>query len=193
MQASIADPERPSCEPDPRVARAKSGDNKAIHALLVELIPRVRNLVRYLVRNDTETDDISQEALIVVLRDLGAYRGEGTFNSWVDRVVARVTIRRLRSDRSRTVVELRRQPPEIGRASSSEEFLLRRTAVRLLDRLPSEQRHALVLHHVLEMTVSEIAKELDAPVETVRSRLRLAKSRLREFGLAFDREDGMAE
>ena len=193
MRPSIADPDRPCCEADPRVLRARSGDDKAIHSLLVELIPRVRNLVRYLARNDAETDDISQDALIVVLRDLSAYRGEGTFNSWVDRVVARVTIRRLRSERSRTVVELRPRAPEAGTACSSEEFLLRRAVVRLLDRLPSEQRHALVLHHVLEMTVSEIAKELDTPVETVRSRLRLAKSRLREFGLAVDREDGMAE
>jgi RNA polymerase sigma-70 factor (ECF subfamily) len=65
--------------------------------------------------------------------------------------------------------------------------------VRLLDRLPLEQRHALVLHHVLEMTVSEIAKELDTPVETVRSRLRLARNKLREFGFAVERKDEPSE
>jgi RNA polymerase sigma-70 factor (ECF subfamily) len=58
----------------------------------------------------------------------------------------------------------------------------RRTAVELLDRLPAEQRHALVLHHVLGMSVPEIARELEVPDETVRSRLRLGRNRLRDAG-----------
>jgi RNA polymerase sigma-70 factor (ECF subfamily) len=193
VQASASDPENPCIEPDPRVARAKSGDAEAIHSLLVELIPRVRNLIRYLVRSDAETDDFTQDALIVVLRDLATYRGEGTLYRWADRVVARVTIRRLRSERARAVVELRPQPQDVEPTCSSDELLLRRAVVRLLDRLPFEQRHALVLHHVLEMTVSEIAKELDTPVETIRSRLRLARNKLRQFGFAVDRKDETAE
>jgi RNA polymerase sigma-70 factor (ECF subfamily) len=185
--------DHPSQDIDPRILRATSGDAEAVHSLLVELIPRVRNLVRYLVRRDTDTDDFCQDALMVVLRDLGAYRGEGSLHRWVDRVVARVTLRRLRAERSRTVVELRPQPEELGQSCCSDEFLLRRTVVRLLDRLPFEQRHALVLHHVLEMTVYEVAEELDTPVETVRSRLRLAKGKLREFGFVAEREEGTSE
>jgi RNA polymerase sigma-70 factor, ECF subfamily len=193
VQASAPDPDHPCQDTDPRILRATSGDAEAIHSLLVELIPRVRNLVRYLVRRDADTDDFCQDALIVVLRDLGTYRGEGSLHRWVDRVVVRVTLRRLRVERSRTVVELLPQSEELGRSRSSDEFLLRRTVVRLLDRLPVEQRYALVLHHVLEMTVFEIAEELDTPVETVRSRLRLAKSRLREFGFIVEREEGTSE
>jgi RNA polymerase sigma-70 factor, ECF subfamily len=192
VQAS-AGPNHPFCDPDPRIERAKSGDAEAVHSLVVELIPRVRNLVRYLVRNDADTDDISQDALVVVLRDLHAYRGDGLFTSWVDRIVARFTIRRLRSERSRAVVELRPQLQQPALVCTSDEFLLRRTVARLLDRLSPEQRHVLVLHHVLDMTVLEIADELGAPLETVRSRLRLARSRLRDFGFAVDTEDGMAE
>jgi RNA polymerase sigma-70 factor (ECF subfamily) len=52
---------------------------------------------------------------------------------------------------------------------------------RALDTLPFEQRHALVLHHVLEMSVPEVAEEMRAPIETVRSRLRLGRVRLREL------------
>jgi RNA polymerase sigma factor (sigma-70 family) len=50
-----------------------------------------------------------------------------------------------------------------------------------LDELPDAQREALVLHHVLGMTVSEVADQLEAPQETVRSRLRLGKDRLRQL------------
>jgi RNA polymerase sigma-70 factor (ECF subfamily) len=66
--------------------------------------------------------------------------------------------------------------------ATGDEYLLRRWAVSVLDELPLPQRHAVVLHHLLDMTVPEIALELDLPRETVRSRLRLARARLRERG-----------
>src|SRR5215468_4030541 len=87
--------------PDPRIAAAASGDRRAAEALCRELLPRVRNLVRYLLRGDARTDDVAQEALIAVLRGLGTFRGEGRFEAWVDRVVARTTftvIKRVRAE-----------------------------------------------------------------------------------------------
>jgi RNA polymerase sigma-70 factor (ECF subfamily) len=66
-------------------------------------------------------------------------------------------------------------------ASEPDEYLARRRVVEALDLLPFEQRHALVLHHVLELSVPEVAEEMQAPVETVRSRLRLGRLRLREI------------
>src|SRR5690242_9566763 len=86
--------------PDPRVAAAARGDRAAAQSLCAELLPRVRNLVRYLVRGDSDVDDIAQDALIAVLRGLGSYRGEGTFKSWVDRIVARTTFAHIKSVRA---------------------------------------------------------------------------------------------
>ena len=72
--------------------------------LLTEILPRVRNLVRYLVRGDEDVDDIAQDALVAVMEDLRGYRGEGRFESWVDRIVARLMDQyaRKESDRSRS-------------------------------------------------------------------------------------------
>src|SRR6185369_9066491 len=86
---------------DPRIAAAARGDRAAAESLCRELLPRVRNLVRYLVRGDALVDDIAQEALIAVLRGLPTYRGEGRFQSWADRVVARTTFASLRRLRGR--------------------------------------------------------------------------------------------
>src|SRR5215470_15479869 len=86
---------------DPRIRAAAGGDRQAAHALCRELLPRVRNLVRYLLRGDARVDDVAQEALIAVLRGLGSFRGDGRFESWVDRIVARTTftaIRRIRAE-----------------------------------------------------------------------------------------------
>jgi RNA polymerase sigma-70 factor, ECF subfamily len=165
---------------DPRIASAASGDRMAAESLCRELLPRVRNLVRYLVRGDARVDDIAQEALIAVLRGLRTYRGDGRFESWVDRVVARSTFATLRRIRAETqpgaedVAERERDPVPV---SVYEE---RRELAAALDRLPAEQRQALIMHFSVGMTVPEIAEAVSAPFETVRSRLRLAKAALRD-------------
>ena len=52
--------------------------------------------------------------------------------------------------------------------------------LRLLDELPESQAEALVLHCVAGLTIDEVAETTRAPVETTRSRLRVAKRTLRE-------------
>lgn len=166
---------------DPRVRAAAAGDPRARQALLQEMLPRVRNLVRYLVRGDRDVDDLAQEALIAVLRGLPTYRGEGTFKAWADRVVARTTLSAAR--RSRRERALEEAGPDLSLLphpdGPPDEYASRRELVRCLDQLPDEQRHALVLHHVLGLSVPEVAEQLAVPFETVRSRLRLGQGRLR--------------
>lgn len=161
---------------------ARAGDRLAAARVLAALLPRVRNLVRYLIRGDREVDDVVQEASVSLLRGLGGYRGEGLFRSWADRVVARTTFAWLgrRREQEQQVQELPNSIAAVDSAQPLDEFLARRRVVVALDGLPFEQRHALVLHHVLEMSVPEVAQETGAPIETVRSRLRLGRARLRE-------------
>lgn len=172
---------KPTALQSPHLAAAQAGDRAALEALLGELLPRMRNLVRYLIRGD-EIDDIVQDALLAVVRGLAGYRGDGSLESWVDRIVARTTFASLRRRRDReATTDAYTEPESLGVAEPLDErYAARRRAVRLLDQLPEEQRHALVLHHMLGMTVPEIAEYLAAPVETVRSRLRLGRNRLAE-------------
>ena len=165
---------------DPRITAAASGDRDAAESLCRELLPRVRNLVRYLVRGDARVDDIAQDALIAVLRGLASYRGEGRFEAWVDRVVARstfATLRRLRAETQPGAEDVAGRERDPGDVSPYED---RRELAAALDRLPGDQRQALILHFSVGLTVPEIAEAVAAPLETVRSRLRLAKAALRE-------------
>src|SRR6187397_2835086 len=68
---------------------AARGHAPSIRQLVSYLLPRVRNLVRYLVRGDRDVDDLSQDALLSILQGLPGYRAEGAFRSWADRVVVR--------------------------------------------------------------------------------------------------------
>jgi len=140
--------------------------------------------VRYLVRGEQDVDDVAQDALVTMLERLHSYRGEGAFEAWVDGVVLRVVLGRMRKIRlwSRRF-ELRGSEdlPAPAAGEAPERYLARRSAVRALDRLPEKQRVVIVMHHVLGFSVQEAAAELDLPVETARSRLRLGMGRLREL------------
>lgn len=176
MTTALAAPAR-----DPRITAAVGGDRAAAESLCRELLPRVRNLVRYLLRGDGRVDDVAQEALIAVLRGLATFRGDGRFESWVDRIVARTAFAAIRRIRAQT------QPGEHapvdddpgGDGDGRDRYALRRELAEALDRLPQDQRESLVLHFAVGMTVPEIAEAVAAPIETVRSRLRLGKAALR--------------
>jgi len=174
----------PPAAPDPRVAQAAAGDRACAQELLLELLPRIRNLVRYLAWGDVDVDDIAQQALIEIARSFHNYRGEGALHSWADRITTRVALHYLRKRRSEerrrtslTPVELHVISP---RSEQPDEYTLRRKAVQMLDDLPEDQRQALVMHHVVGLSVPELASELGIPFETARSRLRLGVQKLRE-------------
>jgi RNA polymerase sigma-70 factor (ECF subfamily) len=164
------------------VEAAAGGDRRAAEELLRALLPRVRNLVRYFVRGDAEVDDLAQESLVTVLRALGSYRGEGSVGAWTDRIVARTVFAQLKRTRAshRVHAEYGAELLPVLDGDSAPRFLARRRAIRLLDELPDEQRDVLVMHHVMGLSVREIADELDTAFETVRSRLRLGMTRLRD-------------
>jgi len=164
-----------------RTMAALAGDRRALEAIVVELLPRVRNLVRYLVRGDSDAEDIAQEALVAIVRGLPSHRGEGSLRAWADRVAVRETfacLRRVRRARDQVSpgADLEAVPHPGG---PPDEYAARRRAVALLDQIPLEQRHALVLHHVVGMSVPEIATQVGIPPETVRSRLRIGIGKLR--------------
>jgi RNA polymerase sigma-70 factor (ECF subfamily) len=126
-------------------------------------------------------DDIAQLSLVEVARSFHNYRGEGALSSWADRITMRVALHYVRRKRSE---ERRRSTlaPDLHVVSGTDQpddFTLRRETARLLDELPDDQRQAVVMHHVLGLSMPELANELGIPFETARSRLRLGIQKLR--------------
>jgi RNA polymerase sigma-70 factor (ECF subfamily) len=162
------------------VEGAKRGEEEAMHRLALAILPRVRNGVRYLVRGD-HTDDLVQDVLVTVLQRLDSYQGLGRFEAWVDGVTLRVVIGRTRALRS----DERRFAPldgdEVLLLHRGERYATSRQLVTALDRLSVPQRESVVLHHVFGLTAKEIAAELAAPLETIRSRISAGMEQLRAF------------
>jgi RNA polymerase sigma-70 factor (ECF subfamily) len=173
--------------------RATTGDPEATERLFLQLLPRVRNLVRYLVRGDRDVDDFSQDALVMILKGMHGYRADGPFRAWADRVVARsvfATLKRRSSAPAPAEREALAAEVALG-AGGYDAYCTRRELVAWLDCISEAQRAVLVLHHVMGLTVPEVAQELAVAEETVRSRLRVAKERLRGVIDAAPRQQGV--
>ncbi len=179
---------------DPRVSAAVAGDREAAQALLTELLPRVGNLVRYLIGRDADVEDITQRVLVEILRSLHTFRGDSQLATWSDRIAIRTTLshvkrRRVVAARQSDVATEWTAVQDKQAHDNPEQYFARRQAVRALDALPEEQRAAVVLHHIVGMSVPEMADQLAVPFETVRSRLRLGMHKLRErLGIKGDRQ-----
>lgn len=171
-------------------ARAQSGDAGATRALLVAILPALLRVARQtLGRAHPEVNDVAQEAAFGVLAGLARFRGESTLLHFACRagVLAAMNVRRRelsQARKARSWSEIESVRAAAQPAPSPEEALIEQRAVaavrELLGRLPEAQAEVLGLHYVVGLTAPEIAALTGAPLETVRSRLRLGRQALRQ-------------
>jgi RNA polymerase sigma-70 factor (ECF subfamily) len=152
-----------------------------LDALVRAELPFIRRRLRALFPPQLDLDELEQQVLLNVHRNLHSYRGEGPLRAWLDRITVRVGFKHARRVRAR---EQREEPiladlQDVAPRPASEAYFSRDLVRQLLAGLPPEQRSAVVLHHVLGFEVAEIANDQGVPTETARSRLRIAMRKLR--------------
>lgn len=167
---------------------AASGDARATAELLRLVGPKVSNVVRAVMgAGAADLDDVRQLALIGFVQALPAFRGECDPTGYACRIAARAAVaarRRARVRNATTGLGLEEQAapatndpsPHESAARSRRTELLR----ELLETLPEEQAECLALRAVLGWSLEEVASASGVPVNTVRSRVRLAKEALRK-------------
>jgi RNA polymerase sigma-70 factor (ECF subfamily) len=176
----FADPDRVLVE------RARRGDGKSYQSLFDKYAPRVRRLVSRHVSDPDEVAEVTQEAFIRAFRALPQFKGESRFFTWLYRIAlntARNSLARMRRIRR---VEIENVPLDDADSGSQfrEEPLHDETPESLLatrqvadavqaavSALPEDLRAALLLREVEGLKYDQIARELDVPIGTVRSRI----------------------
>jgi RNA polymerase sigma-70 factor (ECF subfamily) len=154
----------------------------AIEAFVAEHYDRLLGLARLICRDPNDGGDAVQIGLELAWRRRATLRDEAGLRSWLDRIVMREAIRIAKRRQSR-LTRLITPRPDVTwvdipdrRETEPSTFVALRTA---FSRLSPEQRAAVALHLHLGYTVAETAQIVGAPEETIRSRLRLARQRLR--------------
>lgn len=162
------------------------GDRSAFAALYDQLSPSVYGLARRVVRDPARAEEVVQDAMVEVWRRATRFDSEqGSVRSWVlmithRRAVDRVRTEQSRRDREERVASRDQEPPSDVVSDTVEHDFERQRVVRALDALTPLQREAVKLAYYSGLTHQEIAEALDAPLGTVKTRIRDGMIRLRD-------------
>lgn len=162
------------------VIRSQLGDEQALGELVAAYTPRLRFYLRKLLGAEEAVDDLLQEVWLAAVRGLPKLVAVEAFRPWLYRIARDQAFGLLRK-RRRLPLPLAdgdaTNIPDDGADDFSPDDIAE--VQRALDALPAEQREALVLRFLEDMTYDEIALATGAPVGTVRSRLFYGKQALR--------------
>lgn len=160
-----------------------AGNRAAQQELVLRLSGRVLRVARLLARANADAEDAAQRSLMEIIRSAATFSAAASLESWADRITVRTTLRSIHKESRRRALLLRWLLPDVlpwGGSPSVRATELQGIAP-LLGRLSHERREVMVLRHVLDYEVEEIAELTQTPLGTVKDRLVQARKQLRRW------------
>ena len=167
------------------------GDRKAFDKLVERNIGNVCGLVYRFLGNQSQVDDIAQEAFLRVLRNAHRYKPEAKFSTWLYRIVANLCFNVIRARKTAKQISIHSvgsedRPldfPDEGQQAPDEGLVGDERSNRVaaaVAKLPENQRLAIILNKYEDKSYAEIAEILDTTTMAVKSLLSRARVTLRE-------------
>ncbi len=188
----VSDLAETTCDDDQLMIELQAGNSRAFE----ELVERYQApLIGFFFRNTRDrqmSEDLTQETLLRVYNQAWDYLPLGRFRGWMYRIARNLmidSIRRQSHDALIRAVQSRDEDDNalarlVGEVTSPEDRAqmreLAQTVDELLQQLPELQRTTFVMHHYAGLTLSEVADATETTTSTAKSRLRLAREKLRE-------------
>ncbi len=172
------------------VREVLAGDKRAFEKLQNRYFKLIKSLIRRMIRDERDVDDLTQETFIKAYNALNTFRFDYSFSSWIYRIASNSCIDFLRKKRFSTV------PLNRSVDNSTEEYVVeieddsftadrkvlmeeRRKALdKAVEKLPENYKLIIKLRHVEELDYKEIAERLDMPLGTVKAHLFRARKTL---------------
>ncbi|GAA2087155.1 sigma-70 family RNA polymerase sigma factor [Kitasatospora saccharophila] len=184
---SLAPPRRPGPDLRELLSRVVRGDQDAFATLYDAVAGPVFGLVRRVLRDPAQSEEVTQEVLLEVWRTAARYRAErGEVLPWVLTIAHRRAVDRVRSaqaaaDRDRRVATANHGGTPYDEVAEQVEGRLEREQVRrCLKTLTELQRESLTLAYYRGYSYPEVAEVLGAPLGTVKTRMRDGLIRMRD-------------
>lgn len=155
---------------------------REFEARLVESSTLAFRVAYGVLRHREDAEDVAQEAFVRAHRHVRQLRDRDRFRAWLVRMTWRLAIDRQRADRRRVARELAHGASAHGvadAAMAADEVKVR--VRRAVDALPEKLRVTVILSGIEGHDVREVARLLGIPEGTVKSRLFLARERMREM------------
>lgn len=165
-------------EPDEElVRRYLEGDTQAFTSLVERHQTRVFNVALRVLGDPDDARDAAQDAFLTMVRKLSQFRGDAAFTTWLHRVTVNACYDMLRKRRRTPMLRLAGDdgepmpdlgPPAPDHADAAADTI---DVARALREIPDDYRIVLVLADVRDLPYEEIARVLDIPIGTVKSRV----------------------
>jgi RNA polymerase sigma-70 factor (ECF subfamily) len=163
--------------------RAREGDREALEDLLAAIQPRVRRIAGRMLLYPEDAEEAAQDALLLVATKIHTFSGRSKFTTWLHAVTsnsARSTYRTLKrraAERPVDELPIHADPRTTSVIAGSRLDLLE--ALEVLGATHPELVEPLVLRDIQELDYNEIARLLDTPLGTIKSRIHHARQAVR--------------
>ena len=166
----------------------KSGDNRAFTTIFDRHGGRLLGYSQRLLGDRERAEDVSQEVWMRIIRDAGAYQGQGHFIAWAYTITRNTAFNQLRRDKDWAVESLDEHLPTAETTTDQGDELRKSIEKKqdieklkgLIDLLPSGQRAVLVMFLADEMSYEEISVELSTSISSIKSLLFRARKNIQK-------------
>ena len=172
------------------VARILEGETELFELIMRRHNQRIYRAARVMVRDESEAEDIMQDAYVRAYIHLKQFAGKAKFSTWLTRIAVHEALARLRNrnryDEPRPTLETSEDPMDrLPSAEGTPEAHLQTRELgdvleEAIESLPTAFRSVFMLRAVEEMSTSEVAECLDLSEENVKVRLHRARALLKE-------------
>lgn len=181
----------PAVTSEDLLGRIAAGDRQAFAELYDRTAPRVFGLVKRLLRDHSQSEEVTQEIFLEIWQTASRYdAGKGGAMAWMLTMTHRRAVDRVRASQSSrdrdTRIGIRDFAPEFDSVAENVEIQIESERVKeAMKRLTELQRQAVSLAYFGGYSHSEVSQMLKVPIGTVKTRLRDGMIRLRdELGVA---------
>jgi RNA polymerase sigma-70 factor, ECF subfamily len=173
------------------IGRILAGERQLYEIVLRRYNRRLFRVVRSILQDDEEAEDVIQETYVRAFEHLSRFEGRALFSTWLTKIAVHEAWKRMRERNRKEVLDpAMSHPPNGARAAENPEekalALETRTVLEnAIDELPEAYRSVFVMRLLEEMSTHETAACLDLSEEAVKVRLLRARRMLRRT--LFDR------
>jgi RNA polymerase sigma-70 factor, ECF subfamily len=164
---------------------AERRDREAFARLFDHYAPRVKSFMMRKGASAEQAEDLVQETMISVWSKAGMYVQErGSVTTWIFTIARNLRIDRLRREKTSLYTDIDDYDAESDDVAQDDALGRLQEdgfVAKALAQIPEEQRQLLILSYVEDLPQSEIAKRLQIPLGTVKSRMRLAYRRMKKL------------
>ena len=158
---------------------AKQGDGEAFASLFAEVQDELYRIAYIYVKNPEDARDVVQETAYRCFRGIRSLRQNEYFRTWAVKTAINCSLNMIR--KNRYIVPLEEiEVPHKTASSPENEVLASVTLERLLNVLDEREKSVLIMKHLYDLSLNDIAKALKMPLGTVKTTLYRAITKMRK-------------